>query len=53
VNSDVRNEKNYVSHLSFNPSAGKMIIFPSHLYHYVESNKSDEDRISIAFNLNI
>jgi len=26
-------------------------MFPSHLMHLVEPNESDEDRISIAFNL--
>ena len=28
-----------------------MILFPSHLAHRVNENKSDEDRISIAFNI--
>ena len=30
---------------------GGMILFPSHLAHRVNENKSDEDRISIAFNI--
>jgi uncharacterized protein (TIGR02466 family) len=32
------------------PRAGKLIIFPSWLTHYVKPNLSDSDRISIAFN---
>ena len=37
----------------FNPMEGCMIIFPSYLYHHVESNQSDEDRISLSFNINL
>lgn len=33
------------------PQVGKMIMFPSWLQHQVESNESNEDRISIAFNV--
>ena len=33
------------------PGEGAMVLFPSSLYHYVEPNKSDEDRISVSFNL--
>jgi len=32
------------------PVAGKLVIFPSWLYHYVFSNKGNTERISIAFN---
>jgi uncharacterized protein (TIGR02466 family) len=52
VSNDVRRDANYTSFITFEPSAGKIILFPAHLYHYVEPNESDEDRISIAFNLN-
>lgn len=34
------------------PLEGGMIFFPSYLYHTVVNNNSNEDRISIAFNLN-
>lgn len=37
----------------FNPMEGCMIIFPSYLYHHVEPNQSDEDRISLSFNINL
>ena len=33
------------------PKEGLMILFPSHLRHGVEMNQSDEDRISLAFNI--
>ena len=32
------------------PEVGKLVIFPSYQSHYVQPNKSKEDRISIAFN---
>ena len=37
--------------LHFPPLVGTMYLFPSWLRHYVEQNKSNEDRISIAFNI--
>ena len=35
-----------------NSKEGKMIVFPSHLHHLVNPNKSQEDRISVSFNIN-
>ena len=35
------------------PIEGRMIIFPSHLYHQVNENNSNEDRISISFNITL
>lgn len=35
------------------PEAGKLVIFPSWLEHYVEPNVTEEERISIAFNMNV
>ena len=35
----------------FEPKVGDVLVFPSYLRHYVEPNFSDEDRISIAFNM--
>lgn len=37
----------------YEPKEGLLILFPSWLEHYVEPNKSDEDRISIAFNIGV
>lgn len=39
--------------ITVNPEVGKLIIFPSWLMHYVESNQDTSDRISIAFNVEI
>lgn len=33
------------------PEVGRMVLFPSHLRHGVHCNKSDDQRISLAFNL--
>ncbi|MDG1325694.1 MAG: putative 2OG-Fe(II) oxygenase [Opitutales bacterium] len=33
------------------PEVGKMVLFPSHVRHGVHSNRSNEERISLAFNL--
>ena len=37
----------------FPPIEGRMIIFPSHLQHAVNENKSNEDRISVSFNITL
>ena len=33
------------------PEEKQLLMFPSYLRHYVEANKSDEDRISLSFNI--
>ena len=33
------------------PEEGRMYVFPGWLEHGVEENKSDKDRVSIAFNV--
>ena len=38
------------SEVDMEPKAGRIIIFPSWLWHEVEPNKSNETRISISFN---
>ena len=43
----------YSQHLYFDIAEGSLFIFPGWLFHGVESNESDEDRISMAFNLKI
>ena len=47
--------KRYFHHhtCTFEPQEGQMLIFPSYLYHGVEENESDEDRISVSFNLRL
>jgi uncharacterized protein (TIGR02466 family) len=43
------NEYNSTTY-NFIPKKGKLVFFPSWLMHEVEPNKTDSDRISIAFN---
>jgi uncharacterized protein (TIGR02466 family) len=49
----VKNQQNYYHEYSFFPQEGVMLLFPAHLNHCVEPNLSNQDRISIAFNLEI
>ena len=37
--------------LAITPEVGKMVLFPSFLKHGVQTNKSNQNRISLAFNL--
>ena len=37
----------------FIPTEGIILIFPSYLRHLVEENKSEEDRISVSFNIQL
>jgi uncharacterized protein (TIGR02466 family) len=47
----VKNNHNYHHTFEFKPHEGTLVMFPANLDHKVEPNQSDEDRISIAFNL--
>jgi uncharacterized protein (TIGR02466 family) len=49
----MKKERNYYNNFEFFPKEGSMILFASHLLHSVDENQSDENRISISFNLNI
>ena len=40
-----------INRQAYNPLTNNMLLFPSYLPHQVLPNKSDEDRISISFNL--
>ena len=46
-------KNNYCHSYFFNPIEGRMLIFPSYLQHHVEVNNSEEDRISISFNIDL
>ena len=50
---DFKKDTNYYYNYSFIPNEGLLVLFPSHLQHDVEVNKSDEDRISVSFNLKL
>lgn len=53
VNPAVRSESHRIriKNLSVRPDKLALFLFPSWLEHYVEPNRSDEDRISISFNI--
>ena len=51
--SQVYDQFNYSEGYGVNPSPGRILIFPSHLYHQVRPNQTRKDRISASFNLNI
>ena len=36
-----------------NPKEGDLLIFPAYLYHAVNENLAEEDRIIISFNVDI
>lgn len=44
------NQYNF-SHIKYTPVVGEMLIFESWLQHTVEQNKSDDNRISVSFNI--
>ncbi len=48
---DFKDRSNIHESYYFTPTEGRIIIFPSYLLHKVEVNKSDEDRISVSFNI--
>ena len=52
-NEDFKENNNYFHSFSFNPVAGRLLVFPSHLEHHVDFNKSQEDRISVSFNIRL
>ena len=47
-----RQTNNYHTY-NFQPKEGAMLMFPSYLQHKVEENKSNDDRISVSFNIKI
>ena len=48
-----KEDTNYYHNYSLPATEGSLLLFPSHLQHKVEENKSDEDRISMSFNLKL
>ena len=49
---DFKNINNNYLAYWFPPVEGRMIVFPSHLQHLVNPNESQEDRVSVSFNIN-
>jgi len=50
---DFKDKTNIYSDYYFPPTEGRILIFPSYLEHQVRENKSNEDRISVSFNIKI
>ena len=50
-NQKIKEDNKMFENYYYNVKEGLMILFPSNLMHRVEQNQSDEDRISISFNL--
>ena len=53
VNSKIFQWFNCVAYATLAALLGRMIVFPSYLYHYVQENKSNQDRISVSFNIRL
>ena len=51
--SDFTNQNNLHHCYLFYPTEGRILVFPSHLNHLVKQNKSNEDRISVSFNIRL
>lgn len=49
----IKQSLNYYNNFWLEPTEGKLIIFPSDLKHFVKENLSNEDRISISFNIKL
>ena len=52
-NDNFKNQNNLFHSYQFDPTEGKILIFPAHLNHHVKENKSKEDRISVSFNIRL
>jgi uncharacterized protein (TIGR02466 family) len=50
---NLRRKYGIYAEFNLEPAEGTMVIFPSSIPHFVEPNESEEDRISIAFNIKV
>ena len=50
---DFKDKFNFHHSYFFPPTEGRMLIFPAYLEHLVKENKSNEDRISVSFNIRL
>ena len=50
---DFKDSINYFHTYYFTPTEGRILVFPSHLQHQVRENKSNEERISVSFNIRL
>ena len=50
---DFKDKSNTYPAYGFPPTEGRILIFPAYLEHQVRKNKSNEDRISVSFNIKL
>ena len=50
---DLLKESKYYNTYKYPPREGCILIFPAHLQHRVKKNESNEDRVSISFNIKL
>ena len=50
---EVKDQTGFFHGMTYDPKVGRMITFPSSLRHEVDINKSNEDRISISYNIHV
>ena len=50
---DFKNQNKLYHSYFFNPTEGRILVFPAHLNHQVKQNNSNEDRISVSFNIRL
>jgi uncharacterized protein (TIGR02466 family) len=53
INFDYFHNENYYARYFIIPEKFDLYLFPSEAFHYVEPNRSFENRISVAFNLKV
>ena len=53
MNEDLKQESKCYHSLYITPKEGATVIFPSHIIHRVMTNNTNEDRISIAWNIRL
>jgi uncharacterized protein (TIGR02466 family) len=53
VAEDKKSDRRHWDRVNYKPIPGRLIMFPSWLEHDVEANRSEQERISISFNMNL
>jgi len=52
-NEEFKKKTNYYHNYTYTPQEGAVVMFPAHLQHKVDKNESDQDRISVSFNIKL
>lgn len=53
IDKEKKTDQRHWDRVTYQPIAGRLILFPSWLEHDVEANLSEQERISISFNMNL